>query len=97
MARTISSQNNLSLIFNKILNEWLSSEEITEINTINAPPEYMKAGMCASHEYCDPNEAMAEAFEMVFGRELDVLNNDDITIVNEAWKISKVNQFSTKA
>lgn len=44
-----------------ILNEWLSEEEMEEINRRNATPEY--AVSCATHDFCDPNQALSDALE----------------------------------
>lgn len=48
---------------------------------------------CASHEYCDANEYMLEAFEVVTGRELIPANapmsDEDSALVNAAWSRAK--------
>lgn len=55
-------------------------------------------GCCHSHDYCDANVIMAEAFKAVIGRETD--DNDegemsqmDIDLWNEAWDLARKNLF----
>lgn len=91
--------------FSKILNEWLSKDEITEINKRNATEEYK--GNCATHDFCDPNQAMLDAFENVMGRELVFFNGDvpesekqneyDMALWSKAWTLAHNNKFSTTA
>lgn len=49
-----------------------------------------RTGVCASHDYCDANEVMAEAFATIVGRELDVQSADDCHTINEAWDRARV-------
>lgn len=57
------------------LREWLSPEQFAEMMKRNALPEYKDIGACASHDFCDANEAMAAAFLELAGR--DILPDDD--------------------
>jgi len=48
--------------FSRILNRWLTDEELTKINEQNIKePQY-----CATHEYCDPNEAICIEVDELF-------------------------------
>lgn len=89
----LSQLSELSVNFSKILNEWLTQEEITSINQLNSTQEYLESDSCASHEFCDSNQAMVEAFEKVYNREPDTRIDSDVEIINQAWAISKQNQF----
>lgn len=44
---------------------------------------------CASHDYCDANMPMAEAFEDVLGYEPDGGDEGDCALWNDAWDLSK--------
>lgn len=77
----------LSEKFCLILNEWLSEEEITEINRRNESPPFENC--CATHDFCDPNQAMADALESV-GFRYETEYND---LINAAWKIASNRKF----
>lgn len=73
--------------FCRILNEWLPPQSIAEINRLNDSPEY--EGCCATHDFCDPNQAMADALEE-FGLHFDPKMCD---LINEAWELAKQRGF----
>jgi hypothetical protein len=77
--------------FCRILNEWLTPEEFAEINRRNATAKYQ--GLCATHDFCDPNQAMCDA-EAVLGIELDCRFNEDIALMDAAWDIAKKRGFA---
>lgn len=71
-------------------------EQVVKRNKRNAK----KAGYencCASHDFCDANMPMAEAFEEVLGREIDMNSNNDTAIWNKAWELAKAVQFEFAA
>ena len=88
---TRPSSEQLSDVFCRILNEWLEQEQIREINRRNSLPEY--SDCCASHDFCDPNQAMADALE-TFG--LDFHPNL-CGLINEAWDRARDQQFAANA
>lgn len=86
---------NLAQTFSKILLQWLGQDKIDAINAENA---LRNDTSCASHDHCDPNQAMIDAYAVVFGRE--PFNDDDqeqsdldTDRINEAWNLSKKNKF----
>lgn len=79
----------LSAEFSRILNEWLGPKRIREINRRNALPEY--ANCCASHDFCDSNQAMIEALE-TFGIEFHP--DRCIDLVDAAWDHAQKRQFA---
>lgn len=87
----IVSALNLSSEFSRILREWLSPDELAEIYQRNSTPEY--SGCCASHDFCDPNQAMEEALE-VFGLDFHPRLCE---LVNEAWSIASRSRFQGTA
>jgi Tfp pilus assembly protein PilV len=46
--------------FSELLNTAIGAEGVARAVRLNATPEY--AGCCASHDFCDANGVMAEAF-----------------------------------
>jgi hypothetical protein len=79
----------LSQEFSKTLNSWLSPDQIREVNRRNQTEEY--EGVCASHDFCDANEAMAQALERLGFEYHNSLNE----IINDAWDRSKAAGFAT--
>ena len=90
-----------------VLREWLAADEMATVRRRNA--EYAARGetyACASHEFCDANVAMQEAFEAVMGRGVylpyQVDNgeataaqaDDDIALWNAAWDYAKREHLS---
>lgn len=77
------------------LREILSAEEWAEMRDLNA--EHQDDGVCASHDYCDANMPMADAFEEVIGREpfgepegIDSERGQaDANLWSRAWNIAK--------
>ena len=57
----------LSLAFSRIIRSWLSDDEMLWVKSqLLVNPE----GGCYTHEICDPNMAMYEAFWEVFDRDI---------------------------
>lgn len=82
--------------FCAVLKEWLKPEELAQIAEDNH--RYQQAagqaasGICATHDYCDSNEAMAEAFGRL-GCFFDVQDEDQCRLFEEAWDIAKKADF----
>jgi len=76
--------------FSRILTKQLGTEIIGDINWLNetSPPH-----ICASHNFCDANEIMAEAFEKIVGVELNIQLEEHKTLWNQAWTLAKNNKF----
>lgn len=81
----------LSGKFSRLLNDYVSTDELNEITRLNDTPEY--AGLCASHNYLDANEVMGEAFKAVFGRDIDLQNPKETELWGAAWDQSKFYLF----
>jgi len=61
-------RRDLAKEFSKLLREELSNKEIVELNRRNIDYRLQGfKGICASHEFCDSNMTMDEAFENTFG------------------------------
>ncbi len=91
----------LSNAFAKVLHEWLTPEQMEEVNRLNVTPKY--DGCCATHDFCDSNMAMDEAFKLTFGRsftfydeeipETEKQNAADTDLFNAAWDMAKSFKF----
>lgn len=87
--------------FNEIINREFTSIQLADVIAKNNTSEY--AGCCATHDYCDANMLMDEAFQEIMQREFIFFNDeqletqqqnqDDTDLLNEAWYISKANNF----
>lgn len=89
MTATNPTPEQLSDEFCRILNERLTPEQIKEINRRNAVSE--NPACCASHDFCDANQAMIDALE-VFGIEFDPETPTDL--INAAWGIAQKRGFA---
>lgn len=81
----------LSAEFSKVIREWLTEEELQKAIELNNSEKYKNC--CATHDFCDPNEAMLQAFEKVQGRELNFQSEEDSILVDQAWTKAKENKF----
>lgn len=82
----------LSREFAHVLCTWLTVEEMRQVNLRNPTPAYK--GCCASHDFCDANMAMDEAFHnfgMSLGDDPDDVHRFDLW--NHAWDLAKANNF----
>jgi len=84
---------NLAKEFSKILRAWLGPNRIKKVIEKNSTSEYSNDS-CASHEFCDANEAMDEAFIHLRGKGVSLQNKKDCILWGKAWAIAKNNNFS---
>lgn len=83
---TKSKIDALACEFAILLRGYFSARQWEEMRRENARhADERRTGVCASHDYCDANEVMAEAFATIVGRDLDVQSADDLHTINEAW------------
>jgi hypothetical protein len=76
--------------FAEVLKDWLQSEKFEEVRKRNAEDPELGIYSCASHDFCDANMAMIEAFES-FGEELPDDDGDQaqFDLWNKAWSYAK--------
>lgn len=79
--------------FINVIHQWLMPEQIDEIVLRNRHEPSGK--ICHTHDFCDANVAMLEAFTWVTGRDADFEDDDekDIKLINRAWDIAKAKEF----
>lgn len=63
-----------------------------EIVRRNTTPDYAEHS-CATHDFCDANMPMFEAFEKVVGRELNLEDDAEMKLINKAWTIARKAEF----
>lgn len=87
----------LALAFATALNSTLDASQMRDVVRKNLTPKYESA--CASHDYCDANVVMAQAFETVFARPFlgeSGATQADTDCWNKAWDLAKGAQFSAE-
>lgn len=77
-----------------IINEWLTKGELAKVNRRN---KINDPHVCATHDFCDANMAMHEAF-MSFGidplsSEHGPMSDEMVYLWNTAWGIAKNQKF----
>ena len=85
----------IALEFIRLLIEEIGTDNFFEM--LNRNRFEMDSGVCHSHDFCDANMVMDQAFTNVMGRETDVCDgiNDanDTQIWNRAWDMAKYHLF----
>lgn len=86
--------------FSKVLKKWLGKKKMAIVVSRN---KEANDSCCASHDFCDANMAMDEAFTKVMGRTFDfnfeetteggMQNSKDTDLMNAAWSMAKSNDF----
>lgn len=89
----MSTAQTIADAFRRAIAEDLGTDIAAEIDERNATPEYAD-GCCATHDFCDANMVMAEAFEAVTGRGPDVSSAEDTNLWNAAWDIARTQGFN---
>ena len=87
---TALSARELALNFKAGMREALTPEQIAIVNLVNTAT---RNNTCATHDFCDANQVMLDAFEQTFERELDFDSEDDTDLVNLAWSAIKLLGF----
>lgn len=82
----------LSHEFSRVLREWLTDDEMAQVIERNA--EVDDPRVCASHDFCDANMAMYEAFERVMGHPIDTRKKADVAMWDKAWNMAKASDFA---
>ena len=57
----------LAAVFTKVINAWLTQAQLREVRRRNKSPDRIETS-CATHDFCDANMAMEEAFVRVSGQ-----------------------------
>ena len=82
----------LKSAFIQVIQAWITAEDRTTIDLLNK--NETDKNVCHTHDFCDANMAMDEAFQDVFDREFNLNSQDDMNMVNLAWDKAKEQGFS---
>jgi hypothetical protein len=77
--------------FSQRVRDYLSPEQMQQVLTRNLSGS---PSVCATHDFCDANELMAQAFVLVMGREPEPSSSLDAELWNCAWSIAKNANFA---
>jgi hypothetical protein len=86
MNSTQNAVQRLTGAFVALLHMDLTREQFFAMRVANASAG---EGACASHDHCDANMVMAEAFRLITGRAIDTDAESDLRLWNEAWHTAK--------
>ncbi len=76
----------VAVAFKAVLTEWLTADEMAAVTARNRAE--VNPHVCHSHDFCDANMAMDEAFRKVFGRPAsDYLDAAEGTLDEMPWEI----------
>jgi hypothetical protein len=93
---TTETMHQLARVFSILLRYEIGEENLNTVNERNATEPYQH-GACATHDYCDSNQFMIDAFVAIFGREPAYAdepgNEQDTNITNAAWNEARKNKF----
>jgi hypothetical protein len=64
-----------------------------QLRTMLHRNEFNPPGVCASHDFCNANEAMGVAFRLVLGRAPDPTSEADTLLWSEAWACARRHHF----
>jgi hypothetical protein len=91
---TVNDAEVIGMRFAQVLREWLTDAEWLEMRRRNV--EHVNDGICASHDFCDANMAMHQAF-MDCGQPDPAENPQDdavLTLWGDAWQWAQVNRLT---
>lgn len=88
--------------FAKNLLDYMGADKLTEADRRNAHDPAYQSGACASHDFCDANVFMAQAFEDHLGLPHETLPDEGNQLVtceewNAAWDYARKSSFTTLA
>jgi hypothetical protein len=89
------TMHQLARTFSILLKHEIGGDNMSMVNVLNDTEPYVFA--CASHDYCDANQVMIDAFVGLFGREPAYAdepgNEQDTNITISAWNEARKNKF----
>lgn len=101
-----TNTESLARSFADHLRDYLDTKELDAAIRLNeVDPDAASGKVCHTHDFCDANMAMFDAFKATVGRALfmswDVEAgrctqadcDADLTLCNEAWTMAKANRF----
>lgn len=94
MSITLQEKIGLAQLFSLKLHKAITAEEMrTVLARNNAQADMVNDPVCHSHDFCDANMVMFEAWQEMFGGDPDTMDDADLAIWSEAWTIAKAANF----
>ncbi len=101
----IPTPEEVSAEFIAVLNEWLTPEQLEQVRVRNAvlATNPGQEDCCASHDFCDANVAMEEAFKRcgldpsstgVPDTDYPLMSDEVLEVWNKAWALAKAKGFT---
>jgi ribosomal protein L16 Arg81 hydroxylase len=87
-SQAMQTPEQLANNFCRVLNEWLTPEQIAEVNRLNAAET--DSNVCHSHDFCDANQALIDAHPEM---EVDAGCEKQTAVIDKAWNIAKARGF----
>lgn len=88
---TIQTKIALARAFSAKLQEDLTASQVRQMIDLNKCEA--SDSICHSHDFCDANMPMSDAFEAIVGRQIDMDADADLDLWNDAWAIAKAADF----
>lgn len=88
----MSRPERLAAAFIECIREVMEDDELREIDRRNAAEEDRL--VCHTHDFCDANVYMEEAFSRTFHYAPDVSSEEDAAVWNDAWNLAIEWRFS---
>ena len=85
--------------YSRIIRDWLRPQELAEVLRRN---KNLEPGACATHDFCDANVAMEDAFTIVLNHDFNPASIGDVTLwsscrklgMGAAWKRGRESNLS---
>lgn len=92
MTKKIPSQKELAAAFLIEMRKALPKKTLKEIDKRNKGEQNQL--LCHSHDFCDPNQVMIDAWESLSSTAFSLRNTKHLVVVNRAWDLTKSEGFS---
>lgn len=90
---TLPPVTRVAHFFHSLIADALSDDERKEVDRLNR--EVYEASVCATHDFCDANMIMDEAFRLCGIAEMDPEDFDQNRLWADAWDLAKREGFAS--
>ena len=90
--KALPTQKKLADRFIREMRSTLSVAQLQKVDARNA--KQTDSGICHSHDFCDANEVMLEAWESLTTTDFSLQNKAHVAKWNGAWDMAKKQGFS---
>jgi hypothetical protein len=75
----------LAAEFAMVLADYIGRDKVADVRLLNAADPDKR--ICHSHDFCDANMVMFDAFKEIMGRNVDMESDADLALWSDAWKL----------